>query len=88
MDEIDREIIRILSKDARTPFSRIGKMLGIGTDTVFRRFKKLQQDDIIQGCSVVLDSRSCGFMCLIGFYAKTKPGASLLNAKSTTPESF
>ena len=41
------EILSILSKDARTPFVKIAKKLGIGEDSVFRRFKKLQDDGVI-----------------------------------------
>lgn len=77
MDHIDVEIIKILCKDARTPFKRIGKMLGIGTDTVFRRFKKLQQEGVILGSTVVLSSKACGIKGLCGLFIKTKSGSSV-----------
>ena len=77
MDEIDTEIIRILCKDARTPFKRIGKMLGIGTDTVFRRFKKLQNEGIISGSTVILSSKAFGIEGLCGLFIKLKSGSNL-----------
>jgi Lrp/AsnC family transcriptional regulator for asnA, asnC and gidA len=77
LDEIDNEIIRILCKDARTPFKRIGKMLGVGTDTVFRRFKKLQKEGVISGSTVILSSKAFGIEGLCGLFIKLKPGSSL-----------
>jgi Lrp/AsnC family transcriptional regulator for asnA, asnC and gidA len=77
LDEIDTEIIRILCKDARTPFKRIGKMLGVGTDTVFRRFKKLQSEGIVSGSTVILSSKACGIEGLCGLFIKMKSGSSL-----------
>ena len=81
MDEIDIEIIKILCKDARTPFKRIGKMLGVGTDTVFRRFKKLQEDGIITGSTVILSSKACGIEGLCGLFIKVKSGSSLTGVR-------
>jgi len=77
LDEIDIEIIRVLCKDARTPFKRIAKMLGVGTDTVFRRFKKLQNEGVILGSMVVLSSRAIGIKGLCGLFVKIKPGSSI-----------
>ena len=76
MDKIDIEIVRILSKDARTPFKRIGKMLGVGTDTIFRRFKKLQEEGIILGSTIILHSKPCGIKGLCGLFIKLKSGSN------------
>ena len=81
MDEIDREIIRILCKDARTSFRKIGRLLGIGTDTVFRRFKKLEQEGKISGSTVVLSSKKIGIKGWVGFFIKVKRGSSALVVK-------
>ncbi len=70
MDNIDFEILSILSKDARMPFVKIAKKLGIGVDSVFRRFKKLQDDGVILHSTVVLDFRACGFQELCGLLIK------------------
>ncbi len=76
MDEIDSEIIRILCNDARTPFKKIGKMLGIGTDTVFRRFDKLKKEGIITGSTIILSSKACGIKGLCGLFIKLKSGSN------------
>jgi Lrp/AsnC family transcriptional regulator for asnA, asnC and gidA len=77
LDRTDFEIIKILCKDARTPFKRIGRMLGIGTDTVFRRFKKLERDGLILGSTTILSSKACGFQGLFGIFIKLRAGASV-----------
>jgi len=77
LDQTDFEIIKILCKDARTPFKKIAKNLRIGTDTVFRRFKKLQQEGIILGSTVILSSQACGIKGLCGLFVKLKSGSSL-----------
>jgi Lrp/AsnC family transcriptional regulator for asnA, asnC and gidA len=81
LDEIDAEIIKILCKDARTPFSKIGQRLGIGTDTVFRRFRKLEQKGIVSGSTVVLSSKACGIKGFYCFFVKLQPGSSVLTVK-------
>jgi Transcriptional regulators len=75
LDKIDLELLRILSKDARTPFRQIAKTLRIGTDTVFRRFKKLEKKGIILGSTVILSSKVSGFQGLFGLFIKTKSGS-------------
>jgi Lrp/AsnC family transcriptional regulator for asnA, asnC and gidA len=70
--------IRILCKDARTPFSKIGRILGVGTDTVFRRFNKLKQEGKVLGSTVILSSKVIGIKGWCGFLIKVKQGASVL----------
>ncbi|MCS4542435.1 MAG: AsnC family protein [Euryarchaeota archaeon] len=36
VDDLDRRIIEILQKDARTPFVEIGKAVGVSDVSVFR----------------------------------------------------
>lgn len=82
MDQIDIQIIKLLYMDARTPFQRIAKTLGIGTDTVIRRYQGLKERGIITGSSIMLSSRACGFEGLLGIYIKTNPGVSVSIVKS------
>jgi Lrp/AsnC family transcriptional regulator for asnA, asnC and gidA len=48
MDRIDTEIVSLLQKDGRTPFTDIAKELGISEGTVRNRVSKLVEDNIIQ----------------------------------------
>ena len=44
LDEIDRGLLHALRIDGRAPFSRIGAVLGVSTQTVARRFRRLVAD--------------------------------------------
>ncbi|WP_112238119.1 Lrp/AsnC family transcriptional regulator [Kribbella monticola] len=41
LDEIDRGLVHALRIDGRAPFSRIGAVLGVSTQTVARRYRRL-----------------------------------------------
>ena len=61
MDEFDYQILLILEKDPRKPYSEIAKTLGISNTMVHQRFAKLKKNGIIKGASLVLDERKMGF---------------------------
>ncbi|MGW0640204.1 Lrp/AsnC family transcriptional regulator [Nocardia salmonicida] len=42
LDELDRSIVHALHIDGRVPFSRIGEVLGVSTQTVARRYRRLR----------------------------------------------
>ncbi len=77
MDEVDFKIIDILKQDARQPFTKIAKKLGIGRDSVIRRYKKLLKTEIISKPMLVLSSRICGFEGIVDFYIKVQSGTDV-----------
>ncbi len=79
MDKVDFEIIKILLKEARTPFSQISKRLGISIESVFNRYEKLKKEGIIMGSTIVLSSEACGFVGYCDFFIKIKSGSSIAN---------
>ncbi|MEU6187841.1 AsnC family transcriptional regulator [Nocardia sp. NPDC047038] len=44
IDELDRGIVHALHIDGRAPFSRIGTVLGVSTQTVARRYRRLRAE--------------------------------------------
>lgn len=52
----DRDLIRILSENARLPLSDIAKMLGVSRATVQGRLARLERDGIIAGYTTILGS--------------------------------
>ena len=70
MDELDVEIFKILVKDARTPISKIGKMLGVSKDRVKRRYERMKQRNPNLKSTVILDLKLMGFKTEIGFCVK------------------
>jgi len=48
IDGIDQKIIKILSKDGRTPFAQIAKQLGVSTGMIRQRYQRLIHDGVLQ----------------------------------------
>lgn len=54
-DDLDRRLVALLRKDARTPIARLSKSLGVSRATIYARMQKLQQSGIIEGFTVRLN---------------------------------
>lgn len=54
MDELDRKIIRLMSQNARIPVKDIAQEINLTSPAVSSRIRKLEQDGIISGYTVVL----------------------------------
>ena len=61
LDERDRIIIEMLTKDARTPFTEIAKVLGISETAVRKRVKALEEAGGIKQYTVVVDPSKLGY---------------------------
>jgi Lrp/AsnC family transcriptional regulator for asnA, asnC and gidA len=60
LDYVDRKIIEALRKDARTPFTKIGKKLGISDATIHYRVKKMLRSGIIRNYTVIVSKETLG----------------------------
>jgi Lrp/AsnC family transcriptional regulator, leucine-responsive regulatory protein len=58
MDAIDKKILKILQKNARTPNSDIAKKLKMAASSIWERIKKLEDKNIITQYSVVLNHKA------------------------------
>ena len=67
MDNIDLTIIQKLTEDARTSFRKIAQELGISTETVINRYKKLQEKNVIRGSTVILNPKQLGYSAMVVF---------------------
>ena len=61
LDLKDRKIIEILSRNSRTPITRIAKILGYSKEVVKYRIDKLVKENIITDFYAVVDSSKLGF---------------------------
>jgi len=52
MDELDREILSILRRDARTPYTEIADRVGTSEGTVRNRVERLDEEGIIERFTV------------------------------------
>ncbi|MFX0172770.1 MAG: Lrp/AsnC family transcriptional regulator [Candidatus Hodarchaeota archaeon] len=60
-DELDREILEILSRNGRTKFTTIAKQIKRTEGTVRNRVKRLREKGVIQGFKVVTDPSNLGY---------------------------
>lgn len=60
LDDIDRGILEILRKDARTPFTEVGRVLGISDATVHLRLKKMMEKGVIKRYTLEVDEEALG----------------------------
>lgn len=60
LDKLDKTILEILLKDARTPYLEIARMCDVSGATVHLRIQKLEKMNIIQGSRLILDYKKLG----------------------------
>ena len=61
LDEIDKEIIKVLEDDARTSLRKISELVKVSLGTVSNRVKKMEKNGVIKGYSVILDPDQIGW---------------------------
>jgi DNA-binding Lrp family transcriptional regulator len=60
LDDIDRKILKILEKDAKTVAKSIAEELGLSKTPVYERIKRLEQDGFIKKYVAILDKEKIG----------------------------
>lgn len=60
MDQIDKHILRLMQRDARSSISEIGKQVRLSLPAVKDRIRKLEKNGVIQGYSAILDGEKLG----------------------------
>ncbi|MBY8991977.1 MAG: Lrp/AsnC family transcriptional regulator [Candidatus Lokiarchaeota archaeon] len=61
LDDIDKNIIRILQEDARTSYREIQNTLGISIGTIHNRISKLRDLGVVQGYTLRLSNEKLGY---------------------------
>ncbi len=75
MDERDKAILRILQRNARTPFSRIAAALGVSEATIHLRVRRLREAGVIRGFHAILDPVKAGLPEEAYVFVRTEPAA-------------
>ncbi len=73
LDEIDRKLLNILQRDARTPFAKIARDFGVSEATVRFRVKKLIDKGVVTRFITMLDPRKIGLPITATIVAKVEP---------------
>ncbi|WP_066221952.1 Lrp/AsnC ligand binding domain-containing protein [Formosa haliotis] len=70
IDGIDKEILRALMHDARTPILEIARHVGISGAAIHQRLRKLEKSGLISGSKFTINPKILGYttMAFIGIY--------------------
>ena len=70
IDGIDKEILRALMNDARTPILEIARGVGISGAAIHQRLRKLEKSGLINGSKFTINPKILGYttMAFIGIY--------------------
>jgi len=60
VDEIDLRILSILQENARTPFTKIARELGVSDATIHLRVRKMEDTGVIEKYDTVLNEDKMG----------------------------
>ncbi|MCA1710520.1 MAG: Lrp/AsnC family transcriptional regulator [Actinobacteria bacterium] len=60
MDEVDRQVLALLTKDGRRSYTDLAKDTGLSTSAVHQRVRRLEQRGAITGFGAALDPRAVG----------------------------
>lgn len=61
LDELDHQIVALLSRDGRCSFRTIGAVVGLSAPAVKRRVDRLIADGVIERFAAVIDPRALGW---------------------------
>lgn len=61
LDEIDSRILSALDGDSRLSMSELGRVVGMSAPSVSQRVRRLENDGIIRGYTVDVESRAIGY---------------------------
>ena len=88
LDDIDKEIIRILQDDARKSYREIQEQLQISIGTIHNRITKLKKNNIIEGYTLKLNNTKLGYKLtfLISLQIDGKYTEEILTELSEKPE--
>ncbi len=70
IDGIDKQILRALMEDARTPILEIARNVGISGAAIHQRLRKLEKSELISGSKFIINPKILGYttMAFVGIY--------------------
>jgi Lrp/AsnC family leucine-responsive transcriptional regulator len=70
VEDLDRQILRLLAADGRMSYTDLGKATGLSTSAVHQRVRRLEQRGVIRGYTAVIDPEAVG-LSLTAFVSVT-----------------
>jgi len=74
MDELDRRILNILRRDARTPYTEIAEEVGTSEGTVRNRVERMTEEDVIERFTVSTRTGNVKAMIEVGVAVDVSTG--------------
>ena len=73
IDNLDKNILKALVDDARTPYAELGKRFDVSPATIHVRIEKMKAAGIVSGTKLMLEPKPLGFdvCCFIGINLKS-----------------
>ena len=65
LNETDQKILKVLLEDARFSSRQIAKNVGVSVGTVLSRIKKMEDEGLIKGYSVLIDHEKLGYQLTV-----------------------
>jgi Lrp/AsnC family leucine-responsive transcriptional regulator len=60
VEDLDRQILRLLASDGRMSYTDLGRASGLSTSAVHQRVRKLEERGVIRGYAAVVDPVAVG----------------------------
>jgi Lrp/AsnC family transcriptional regulator, leucine-responsive regulatory protein len=60
VEDLDRQIITLLSRDGRMSYTDLGKAAGLSTSAVHQRVRRLEERGVIKGYAALVDAEAVG----------------------------
>lgn len=60
MDDIDRQLLSLLTADARSSYAELARAVGLSAPSVHDRVRRLERDKALRGYSAVVDPAALG----------------------------
>ncbi len=61
LDNLDKQILRMIAKDARIPFLEVARLCGVSGAAIHQRMQKLSQMGVLKGSQYVIDPEKIGY---------------------------
>jgi len=74
LDETDRKLLNLLQGDAKVPYAKLAKRLGISSSGIYKRVKRLMDAGVIKKFVVVVDPQAVGKKLKAFIGVSTSPG--------------
>ncbi len=74
LDKTDRKLLNLLQGDAKVPYAKLAKRLGISSSGIHKRVKRLMDAGVIKKFVVVVDSQAVGKKLKAFIGVSTSPG--------------